>query len=89
MVFQGAEATSVGNTIRGEGVAGIRCAGSIHVTDNTFDGGSVRKQGPPDFGIWALPGAKGVIIGNTFSGYRTPFPSNNVDFESSGNTVSE
>lgn len=50
MVFKGAEADFVGNTVRGSGVAGIRVEGVIRVVNNTFECSTLRKGGgPPQF----------------------------------------
>lgn len=71
MVFKGAEADFSNNTIRGSGVAGIRVEGIIRVTSNTFDCPTLRAGGgPPQFGIWGLPGSEVLFTGNTVSGWR-------------------
>ncbi len=70
MIFQGAEATLVDNHLQGPGVAAVRVAGHLRAQGNVFDGGQVRRRGPPDFGIWALPGAELTLIGNRFRGWR-------------------
>jgi parallel beta-helix repeat protein len=71
MVFKGAEADVSGNTIKGSGVAGARAEGVIRVVNNTFECPSLRKGGgPPQFGVWGLPGADVVFTGNTITGWR-------------------
>ncbi|MCR9197671.1 MAG: right-handed parallel beta-helix repeat-containing protein [Planctomycetaceae bacterium] len=71
MIFSGAKATFVGNTIRGEGVAGIRVAGQLSATNNTLMCPKPRKKGPPSIGIWALDGSKVTLSENTFAGWRS------------------
>ena len=70
MVFKGSEAVFAENTIRGEGVAGIRVAGSIKVLDNRFVGMKMRAVGPPNFAVWALPGGEVEFVRNTVTGWR-------------------
>ncbi|WP_339731754.1 right-handed parallel beta-helix repeat-containing protein [uncultured Gimesia sp.] len=70
MVFDGAEVTLTGNIIRGGGVAGIRVAGKIRAENNEFAGTSLRKVGPPNFAIWALPGSDITLIANKFHHWR-------------------
>ncbi len=70
MIFQGAEVALVGNRLQGPGVAAVRVAGRLHAQDNVFDGGDVRHRGPPDFGVWALPGAELTLLNNHFRGWR-------------------
>lgn len=70
MVAEGATAVFTNNTLRGGGVAAIRVAGSSRVINNRLAGTAVRKGGPPNFGVWALPGAKVEMTGNTVSGWR-------------------
>ncbi len=70
MIFAGAKANFVQNTIRGEGVAGIRVAGELTATDNTLTCAKPQKGGPPSFGVWVLDGAKVRLSGNSFDGWR-------------------
>jgi hypothetical protein len=71
MVFQGAEVDFSDNTIRGSGVAGVRCEGVIRVTSNRFDCPALREGGgPPQFAVWGLPGAEIHFTGNTVDGWR-------------------
>jgi len=70
MVAAGASAAFTNNTLRGGGVAAIRTAGNVVVRDNRIEGTQLRKVGPPNFGIWALPGARVEMTGNTVSGWR-------------------
>ncbi|MDG2131397.1 MAG: right-handed parallel beta-helix repeat-containing protein [Fuerstiella sp.] len=71
MIFSGAKASFVGNTIRGEGVAGIRVAGELSAVKNTLTCPKPRKQGPPSIGVWALDGSKVTLSENTFEGWRS------------------
>jgi len=70
MVFAGANVNCAGNMIKGSGVAGIRVAGHIRVTDNRFVGTSLRKGGPPNFAVWGLPGSDITFSDNIVSGWR-------------------
>lgn len=71
MIFAGAKASFVGNTIRGEGVAGIRVAGELWASKNTLICPKPRKKGPPSIGVWALDGSNVTLSGNTFEGWRS------------------
>jgi parallel beta-helix repeat protein len=88
MVFAGAHATFKDNVVRGGGVAGIRVAGTIVVENNEFDGTSLRKVGPPNFAIWALPGSRVTLTGNKISGWRHALQSSEGHVTATGNTVS-
>lgn len=70
MVFDGADVTLTGNLIRGSGVAGIRAAGKVRADNNEIVGLSIRKTGPPNFGVWALPSSKVSVTGNKIDGWR-------------------
>lgn len=70
MVFEGAQARLHGNTITGEGVAGVRVAGTVTLTDNEVAGLKMRPGGPPNFGVWALPGSTVSLQGNRFASWR-------------------
>ena len=70
MVFKGGTATFTNNTIRGEGVAGIRVGGVIVATGNRFQGIAMRKAGPPNFGVWALAESNVTLSENQFSNWR-------------------
>jgi hypothetical protein len=70
MVFAGSEATFSDNVIRGEGVAGIRVAGKVSVVDNKFEGLTLRKGGPPNFAVWALPNSEVALSENKISSWR-------------------
>lgn len=70
MVFEGAEAVIRNNAITGNGVAGVRVGGKVNLIKNTFEGGKVRKGGPPHFGVWALPGAEVTMLHNRFNSWR-------------------
>ena len=77
MIFTGARANFVQNTISGEGVAGIRVAGELTATDNTLTCPKPRKGGPPSFGVWELDGSTVTLSGNTFEGWRSNQSSSN------------
>ena len=70
MVFKGAVVTLDGNVIRGEGVAGVRVAGQVTLIGNTMEGLGVRKVGPPNFAVWALPGSEVTMANNTIANWR-------------------
>ena len=70
MVESGAKAVFSNNTLRGGGVAAIRVAGDIRMMNNRLEGTAVRKTGPPNYGVWALPGASVEMTGNRVSGWR-------------------
>jgi hypothetical protein len=70
MVFEGADCTIKNNTFQVSGVAGVRVAGTARVIGNQFDGGAVRKGGPPHFGVWALAGSTVTVRGNHFKSLR-------------------
>jgi serine/threonine-protein kinase len=89
MVFEGATALFTNNTIRGGGVAAIRVAGTIRVAGNRIEGTEVRKGGPPNFGIWALPGARVEMTGNTVSGWRHALSAEDAEILASDNSVTD
>ena len=70
MVAAGATAAFTNNTLRGGGVAAIRVAGRVSARDNRLEGSGARPGGPPNFGVWALPGAHVEFTGNTVTGWR-------------------
>jgi hypothetical protein len=70
MVFKGATAPLTDNTIRGGGVAGIRVGGTVTASDNELEGFSVVKYGPPNYAVWALPGARVTLSRNHISSWR-------------------
>ena len=70
MVFEGAECRMQGNSITGNGVAGVRVAGTVSLSGDTFNGQTVRKGGPPHFGVWALPGSTVRMEGCRFTSWR-------------------
>lgn len=71
MVFKGAEADFLDNTIRGVGVAGIRTEGLIRATYNRFECAALRAGGgPPQFAVWGLPGSDTCLMNNTVRGWR-------------------
>lgn len=89
MVFEGAEATFSDNVIRGGGVAGVRIAGIVHLNKNEFVGTSLRKVGPPNFAVWALPGADVSMTGNKIHGWRHALQSSEGSVTANANTVSQ
>ena len=71
MVFKGARADFLGNTLTGSGVAAIRCQGEILVGDNQFHCPAPRQGGPPQFAVWALAGSHVVMTDdNQIEGWR-------------------
>jgi parallel beta-helix repeat protein len=87
MVFAGSEANFTNNVIRGEGVAGIRAAGVVRADNNSFEGLTLRKVGPPNFGVWALKGAKVTLLNNRFSNWRHALHASESESLFSGNTI--
>jgi parallel beta-helix repeat protein len=87
MVFEGAEATLTGNAIRGEGVAGVRVAGSVRVVKNRFEGLAIRKAGPPNFAVWALPGSTVSMSDNEISTWRHALHASKSEISAIRNTV--
>jgi hypothetical protein len=88
MVFDGADATFTGNTIRGGGVAGIRVAGKVRADGNEFVGTSLRRGGPPNFAIWALPGSDVTMTGNKIDSWRHGLHATEASVSATNNTVS-
>ena len=70
MVFEGATAVFRDNVISGQGVAGVRVAGTVVMDGNRFVGKEMRPAGPPNFGVWALAGSKVTLRDNHFSNWR-------------------
>ncbi|MGY8767549.1 MAG: right-handed parallel beta-helix repeat-containing protein [Pirellulales bacterium] len=70
MVAKGATATFTENTITGGGVAGIRVAGKVNIDNNQFVGTSLRKVGPPNFAVWALPNSDITMTANKIDSWR-------------------
>ena len=88
MVHDGADVTLTDNLIRGGGVAGIRVAGKIHVFNNEFVGTSLRRIGPPNNAIWALPGSVVTMTANKINGWRHGLHATETRVNVSNNTVS-
>jgi parallel beta-helix repeat protein len=88
MVFKGAEVDVIGNTLRGNGVAGVRTEGVVRVVNNTFECPALRKAGPPQLAIWGLPGSDILLAGNTINGWRHGLFVEKARVVASGNTVS-
>lgn len=89
MVFAGADVTLTGNTIRGGGVAGIRVLGKLRAENNEFAGTSLRKVGPSNFAVWALPGSEVTLIGNTFHHWRHALHASEAAIIASHNQISD
>ncbi|MCA9014293.1 MAG: right-handed parallel beta-helix repeat-containing protein [Planctomycetaceae bacterium] len=89
MVFEGAEVTLTDNIIRGGGVAGIRVAGKIRAENNEFAGTSLRKVGPPNFGVWALPGSDVTLIANQFHHWRHALQAGEATVLAARNKISD
>ena len=70
MVFEGATAVFRDNRISGEGVAGVRVAGTVVMDGNRFVGKKMRPVGPPNFGVWALSGSSITLRNNQFTQWR-------------------
>jgi parallel beta-helix repeat protein len=88
MVFKGSDATFTDNVIRGGGVAGIRVAGKVRANNNEFAGTSLRKVGPPNFAIWALPGSDVTMTANKIHGWRHGLHATEARVSASKNRVS-
>ena len=88
MVYGGADATIKDNIIRGEGVAGIRVAGKVHALNNEITGSSIRRSGPPNNAIWALPGSDLTMNENKLHGWRHGLQASNANIYAHSNTVS-
>lgn len=89
MVFAGSEATFTNNVIHGEGVAGIRASGIVIANSNSFEGLTLRKVGPPNFGVWALKGAKVTLSNNSFSNWRHALSASESESLVNGNTIKD
>lgn len=87
MVFGGSETIFTGNTIRGSGVAGIRTNGKVRALRNRFEGTKMRAVGPPNYGIWALPGANIQFTDNTVTGWRHAIFADRAKVIAKGNQV--
>lgn len=88
MVFAGADVTLTDNVLRGGGVAGIRAAGKVRAFHNKFVGTSLRKAGPPNFAVWALPGADITMTSNSAQGWRHALHASESTVHVINNTVS-
>lgn len=88
MVNDGADVMFTDNIIRGGGVAGIRVAGKIHVQNNELVGTSLRRLGPPNNAIWALPGSVVTMTANKIHGWRHGLHATESRVDANNNTVS-
>jgi hypothetical protein len=89
MVFSGAEAVFVSNTIEGGGVAGIRVAGDLRAEKNRIFGTGVRKAGPPNNAVWALEGARVELIENEIRTWRHALMAGKAAVTAVGNVYSD
>ena len=89
MVFEGADSTIKDNTFQVSGVAGVRVAGTARVIGNKFDGGTVRKGGPPHFGVWALVGSTVTVQENRFKSLRHGLHASEAAVSASGNITED
>ena len=87
MVFDGAEVDLRGNSIRGSGVAGVRVAGIVRAVGNRFEGTELRKGGPPNFAVWALPGSEVHLESNTIRGWRHAVSAREASVIAVGNRI--
>lgn len=88
MIFEGATATMTNNVLTGGGVAGVRVAGTVFLRGNTFKGTSLRKVGPPNFGVWALPKSNVTLSGNQFDNLRHALMASEATVTANHNTIS-
>jgi len=88
MVHKGATATLIDNVISGGGVAGVRVAGKVILQKNQFRGTTLRKVGPPNFGVWALPGSEVVMTENHFDSWRHALFASDAKISASDNKIS-
>jgi len=89
MIFKGAEVTLDGNVIRGEGVAGVRVAGQVTMLGNTMEGLGLRKAGPPNFAVWALPGSEVTMANNTIAHWRHGLVASKAVVNAYGNEIKD
>jgi len=87
MVFKNAEAIIDGNTIAGPGVAGVRLGGTAEIRNNIIHGRKLRPIGPPQFGVWALPGSHLKMSGNSFKTWRHALYASDSTVTATGNTA--
>ena len=88
MVFAGSKALLRDNVISGEGVAGVRVAGSVVLDQNRLIGKNMRPGGPPNFGIWALQDSDVTLMNNSFSNWRHAVHASQAKLRMEGNTAS-
>ncbi len=87
MIFQGASAKVVGNTIEGSGVAAIRVAGTATIVQNNLKGESMRPAGPPNFAVWALPGSSVAMFDNKVENWRHGLHATGASITAHRNTI--
>lgn len=87
MIFAGSTVDLSGNTLKGGGVAGVRIAGEARIENNQFVATSLRKVGPPSFGIWALPDATVQAYGNQFENWRHAVSASQANVSAVANKV--
>lgn len=89
MAFEDTKVMLSENRIAGRGVAGVRVAGDVFIENNHFDGLSIRKGGPPHFGVWALEGAKVRVVNNRFTRWRHGMVANGAEVVFDRNMITD
>jgi parallel beta-helix repeat protein len=89
MVFEGARANFLGNTLRGDGVAGIRAAGGVRVIGNRLKGVKNSKGRAPGNGVWGLAGAEIVFGQNVVTGWQHGLNTKGAAVNAWGNRISD
>ncbi|MEO1826208.1 MAG: right-handed parallel beta-helix repeat-containing protein, partial [Roseibacillus sp.] len=87
MVFKNAKAIITGNIVAGPGVAGVRVAGAAEIRNNIIRGRKLRPNGPPQFGVWALPGSSLLMSGNSFKTWRHALYASGSNVTATDNTA--
>lgn len=87
MVFDGAVATLSDNVIRGGGVAGVRVAGSVRMIQNKLICESMRRDGPPNFAVWGMPGSVVTMTNNHIQGWRHGLYASEASVTAAENTI--
>ncbi|PQO28420.1 hypothetical protein C5Y96_16020, partial [Blastopirellula marina] len=73
MAFAKSNVTMKADQLRSGGVAAVRVEGNVRINDVTFAGAKLRKFGPPNYAVWALPGAKVELTNCKFDNWRHAF----------------
>jgi parallel beta-helix repeat protein len=87
MIFEGASAVLIDNTLRGPGVAGVRVAGQLRAVNNRFTGTGRTGAGPPHHAVWALSGAKVEMTANAVDSWKHALFAEKAEVVATGNTV--